>query len=921
MTRRPVIPSTPEAAIAALQAMDAAMRAGERHDAEFRTTDAGQRAFALKEQARNAAQAGVYQVAIPLLQQAIALFPPESDGVALASLRHELAKVLGDDPIGHSHRRHLVRELLELAVASQARRRYPQRWAISASLLASTLRGEAMGERDEARHELLLDRAEAFFNEAIAVAEECQSWWDATGYWLNLGNLFIQRGKTEAAIDAYERSLQCARPFKKAAAFREKPDLTRALVGLGHRLKERGHRNDERRAIAMLEEAVQLDHPVAAHDARFVLADWLIDAKERERAARLLEQIDFERLHPRHLDRAVRLFERVGLVAVALLRLHGLVARSLTERSDTIADLLADRAERLVQERALVLVETLIRNKQAVNAFLVLDNTSALRFAETTHRYTLCFRDPISRGLRIRFEAAGITASVLEGVLDRLRGLSPKRWLELVAEEAACLREDRRDPRAALFTEACSALEAAIAGGTLDLTPIERALEGVVQRAHRARMLLAKREAGRNLRLLEEDVERTELHRLLAAEPGQVFLRFTLGRREWMIVIAVFLEGDNLRARSTSVRLPTELFDLVEAYEREPGDADLAARLTTRLAQVDLTPVLPDGHHRVAVVLPSSLLARLPLAALGPPGRRLLDRFEAVTWLPSLFPLRTRQESHRPRHGIVTVVPGERGDTALHASALQRALPEEQRLEEGAATVEAVQVHARRADVVCFYAHGTYVHGRMPELGEGQPPGPTICLADHEQLTLVSLSDQWEGAERIELWCCRTGVNLPMDPMGVLVDEAFGLDYEFLRVGARSAIGSLYTVPELITAVMVDRFRERLLEGANATVALADAQRDWITRALPRLVALLRDDPVEGFVRFAAERGWQLPPGAPADADHLQRLWSCPMAWASFRFVGVAERRSLAAWEPEWERPLTEAEDREVEVLVSGLAS
>lgn len=919
MKRTPIIPRTFEEAVADVQTMKEAMEAGQQHDAEFCSTDAGRRAFELRERARGAAQAGDHRTAVPLLQQAIALFPPDSDSVAVAALRHDLAKVIDDDPMGHQHRLLLVRNLLEPAVASKARRRYPLRWAISASLLASTLRELAMIEPDEAERARLLDRAESLFREAADNAEAGRSWLEATGYWFNLGNLQLQRDDSDAAIGAYERALQCARPFQRTQAFRAGPEFTRVLVNLGGLLKQRGGRGDERRARELLERAVELDHPEAAHEARFVLAELLVEARERARAAKLLEQVDLGMLQHRHLDRAARLFERAGLAAECLRRLHRLVEQSLRERAATIADLLADRAERRLQQRAFVLAEALLRSRREVDAFLILDNTSALRFAEVTHRYTFRVRDPISRGLRDRFEAAGITAGTLEEALDRLRGFPPEDWAGILATVAASIRGDG-DPRSPLFADARVALAEATAGATLDLTPIERALELAVQQAHRARVLLAQREPDPTLRLLEEDVDRAELHRLLAAEPGQVFLRFALGRGGWMLVISAFLEGGDVRARSTSVRIPDGLFDLLDRHERERTNADLAARLTSHLAELDLTAALPDGHRRVAVVLPSSLPARLPLAALGPTGARLLDRFDTITWLPSLFPLRTRQASHRPRHGTLTVTPAERGRTHLHALALRRPLPGEHRLERDAATVAAVQRDAPHADVICFYAHGRYIHSHSPDPAtDRHPPGPTLSLADDERLTLFSLSDQWEGAERVELWCCQTGVNLPMDPMAVLVDEAFGLDYEFLRVGVRSAIGSLYTVPEFVGAVITDHFRERLLAGASPSLALAEAQRHWSRDALPRLLAHLRADPVRGFTRFGAEFGFRLPPTAdPADPSLYEQLWSCPVAWASFRFIGVADRRPLAPWDPALDRPLTDAEAREVDALVSG---
>lgn len=915
MKRRPIMPHTLQGAFADVLAMRDAILADDEHDTEFRATDAGRRAFELRETARAAAEQGDFRVALPLIQQAVALLPQDKDSVALAALQHDLAKTLLDDPMGHPHRRQLARDLLEPAVASEARRRYPRRWAITASLLATCSRELAKREDDDTRRALLLDRAESLFRQAAEAAEACRSWWDAFGYWFNLGNLMNQRDEPAAALAYYERSHECARPFEKSAELRAKPDLTRLLTSLGQLLKARGRRDDVKRARRLLKQAVQLAHPEAAHVARLVLADWLVDDGKPERAITMLGAVEFEPLPLAHLDRAVRLFERTGLAEESLRQLRRLVQLSLAERASTIADLPADRVARRLQQRALVLAEALVRNGYVLDAFLTLDNTSALRFAEATHAYTVRLRDPISRGLQRRCDASGMTAAKLEEVLDRLQALPPEHWRELIEQSADILA----GLDSSWAETVVAALREATTGDAVNLTPIEHARDRAALNALRARELLAKREPGLSLTSgpLEDELDRAELRGLLASAPEQVFLRIALDRSGRMFVISVFLDGDDVATRHTVIALPGELLELLDQREREPGDADLAARLTTHLAQLDLTPVLPDGRLRSAVLLPSALFARLPLAALGPPGTRLLDRFEAVTWLPSLFPLRVRQDSHRPRHGIVTVAPAESGGTVLHALALRRTLPDEQRLAHQAATIRAVIAHARAADVVCCYAHGEYAHGGELHPDDDRPPGPILYLAERERLTLTSLSDQWEGVERVELWCCETGVNLPMDPMGVVVDEAFGFDYEFLRVGARSAIGSLHSVPEFVAAVIVDRFRERLLDGASATVALADAQRDWIDRALPRLVELLRGDPDGGFVRFAAERGFALPPGPSEDADRCEQLWSCPMTWASFRFVGVADRRPLAAWDAAWERPLTDAEDRKVEALLS----
>ncbi len=158
-------------------------------------------------------------------------------------------------------------------------------------------------------------------------------------------------------------------------------------------------------------------------------------------------------------------------------------------------------------------------------------------------------------------------------------------------------------------------------------------------------------------------------------------------------------------------------------------------------------------------------------------------------------------------------------------------------------------------------------------------------------LRLSALTTEWAGAERIELWGCESGVNLPIQALGILVDEAFGFDYEFLRVGARSAIGSLYAVLELPTAVMVDHYRRRLGEGAPAPRALADAQRYWIATAMPEILALVKENPTRGLARYAESRGIAPPSTRAFDPEASARLYRCPLVWAAFRFVGVCERR------------------------------
>jgi hypothetical protein len=374
------------------------------------------------------------------------------------------------------------------------------------------------------------------------------------------------------------------------------------------------------------------------------------------------------------------------------------------------------------------------------------------------------------------------------------------------------------------------------------------------------------------------------------ARPGTLLLRLAIDSVGKLIAISVSLEGEALAARVASCVLPSDVFDLMRERARKPGTSAVASSLTERLAAIDVSPALGELRYPRVIVLPSSAVARFPIAALGPPGSRLLDRADEITWLPNLFALRAPSEPNTVRSGGLMVAPRDPGGTRWHDLALAAVLPDEHWLRDEQATLQSVEQLARTARTISFYAHGSYVDTERA-MEDDLPAGPSVTLACGDRLQLSSLLEQWNGVARVELWACESGINLPMDPLGVLVDEAFGLDYEFLRVGARSAIGSLYAVAELVTAVQVSRYRQRLLDGASSPRALADAQRTWIERDMHRIIDLLREDPVEGLARFAFEHGVTLPKGAirGGDATAYQRLLSCPALWAAFRFVGVNE--------------------------------
>lgn len=340
------------------------------------------------------------------------------------------------------------------------------------------------------------------------------------------------------------------------------------------------------------------------------------------------------------------------------------------------------------------------------------------------------------------------------------------------------------------------------------------------------------------------------------------------------------------------------------------------AVLARSLAAIDLMAVLPTEPSRRLVALPSLLASLLPIAALGPVGRRPVDQFSAIICLPCLYPLQSRQDALPPREGTATVIPEHTrsGPTHYHQVLLETPIERERVARGEEATLQRVADWARDVDVMCFYTHGSH---------EG-PEGPSIELHDGV-LREHRILPTWAGMERVELWACQSGVSVPWDPWTPPVDEAFGLDFEFLASGVRSAIGTLWSVRDDVTGFLVRRYRQALAAGRDAATALLEAQRWWVREGVPELIARCRDRPLHvAFTEFAGTLGLAVPTSdvaavlgpAPvsesratdADIRLLEAALTCPSAWAGYRFVGVPDRRPLRAWGADDERPPTDEE-------------
>jgi len=382
-----------------------------------------------------------------------------------------------------------------------------------------------------------------------------------------------------------------------------------------------------------------------------------------------------------------------------------------------------------------------------------------------------------------------------------------------------------------------------------------------------------------------------DLRALLA--PNEALLR--VHASDSLLAIAVWLEGGELVGR---VRRIDDLH-LSPAELLAKDKTTQAAGLERTLRTLILDGLLPENLTHL-VVLPSILASLVPWAAVRADGRQLVERFDSITVLPNLISRWARPSPGVARTGALTVAPGDVADgTCFHDLLLAVRLPEERRLERENATVTNVEDALAEADVVTFFAHGA---------GEGLV-ATGIQLVDGV-LEPASADFEWAGLERVELWACQSGVNIPADGLHPFVDEGFGLDVQLHHLGVRSTIGTLWEVSDYVTACLAHRYRTALLASQPAPEALVTAQRWWLDEAVPDLIELLMESDEDTALICFAEGLIGRPPqsdavsnarlgaigdGEDAHEDHaaFADFLRHPSTWAGTRFVGVSERRPL----------------------------
>jgi len=298
-----------------------------------------------------------------------------------------------------------------------------------------------------------------------------------------------------------------------------------------------------------------------------------------------------------------------------------------------------------------------------------------------------------------------------------------------------------------------------------------------------------------------------------------------------------------------------------------------------------LVDILGD-HAKSVTLIPTGRLALLPLHAAWteditrPTGRRYaLDQLN-ISYAPSAHALWQASLGSDRSSDIVMAVDNPKSDDPFHAlhfseyevKTILTGFRHKKLLPGKDATIESVKTEMQQANVFHFSCHG--------KAGWDDPEQASLQLADGDMTLPELFSLDLDKARLAVLSACETGI-----PGLELLDEMIGLPSGMMQAGVPGVVGSLWSVNDMSTALLMVRFYSLWRDTVKSPQeALREAQiwlRDITIEELKHYLKNMIDS--KTLTRETGQLFYQ----QIAFKKSYERHFESPYHWAAFTYTGV----------------------------------
>lgn len=610
-----------------------------------------------------------------------------------------------------------------------------------------------------------------------------------------------------------------------------------------------------------------------------------------------LDPLNFMRVNP-YVDLSNPIVEIQQLVneaernstAANIEKLSAKIHSLMVSRQSAATDQEADRVSVLIQQASSGLARILVKKEDYLDAFITLENTSSMRFCENASLCWFYSKNP-----------------VVQVLLDALRKLGSVYYgLNEIALMSGFVDKDRLHQ---FLFENANFLKSQ---GTAKLSSIDECVfdenqyANIVEKASRANDPIDYLTLQANLclddfkalgeyidkldsdylraRLRTQQITFDDLAEAVHAHPEQVLVKIDIeDQYDDALIIIIYLQHNEIIAKGYSFNLPTNLINNVAAFVANSEKASIEWDLDF----IDWEKIIPSHLNKISL-LPSFFASHIPWIATGKAGEKLYQLVSEINWLPSLMYL-YEQVKYSDEKNLRTSICG--GDTLFEKLAVQ-ACSEVNATQ----SMDDVVNQLTHSSIFSFYGHCEHKH----------PDRPSLLFKDFV-IRDFELRLGVRGAERIEFWACQSGSNIPLHFLPSQVNEAFGMDMRMLEYGAKTAIGSLWAVPELVASHIKAKYDKLVTSGLGASEALLSAQRWWIESGADEEIQKITTMGEKEYLKklgchYAEKQAMKALMGpvlassanrSNIDVSVLEDSFKHPSAWSGIRFCGLSDQQNV----------------------------